>query len=183
MRNGKNRAMEDLSDMRNDNVNTFIRTANERDLPIIQNLLRTCWHATYDGIYGVDQVRAITRDWHSLDKLKNNLDQPYSEFILSEGAKGIAGMAYAKQANPEFVMLHQLYVLPQYQGQGIGRELLAEIEAAFPDAKAIRLEVEAANFGAVRFYEKCGFTGDSETENCGELTSGIRALVMRKPLR
>jgi ribosomal protein S18 acetylase RimI-like enzyme len=163
-------------------VNTFIRTANERDLPVIQKLLTVCWHATYDAIYGPEQVTAITRDWHSLANLKANLNQPYSEFILSEGATGIVGIAYARQSDPQYVMLQQLYVLPENQGKGIGRELLAEIEAAFPDARAIRLEVEAANFRAVKFYEKCRFKVDGETENCGKPTSGIKALVMKKTL-
>lgn len=164
-------------------MNAYIRTANERDLPAVQKLLGVCWHATYDAIYGPEQVAAITKDWHSLANLKANLNQPYSEFILSETAMGIVAMAYATQSDAEYVMLQQLYVLPENQGAGIGRELLAEIEAAFPDAKAIRLEVEAANAGAIKFYEKRGFEVDGETENCGKPTSGIRALMMKKPLR
>ena len=161
----------------------FIRTASERDLPAVQTLLGTCWHATYDEIYGAERVSAITADWHSLPSLKARLAKPYSEFIVAEGPKGITGMAFASQSDPGFVLLHQLYILPYAQGRGLGGEMLSEIEAAFPDAKAIRLEVEAANEKAVRFYERHGFETVSRTENCGADQSGIAALVMQKPAR
>jgi ribosomal protein S18 acetylase RimI-like enzyme len=164
-------------------MSIFIRTASERDLPAVQKLLAICWHATYDAIYGVKRVSAITADWHSLPSLKTRLAKPYSEFIVAEGSAGIAGMAYASQSDPAFVVLHQLYILPGAQGQGLGAEMLAEIAAAFPDAKAIRLEVEAANARAVRFYERQGFETVSRTENCGKDQSGIAAIIMQKPAR
>jgi ribosomal protein S18 acetylase RimI-like enzyme len=164
-------------------MSIFIRTASERDLPTVQKLLGICWHATYDGIYGKERVGVITADWHSLLSLKARLAKPYSEFIVAEGPSGIVAMAYASQSDPGFAMLHQLYILPEAQGRGLGGEMLAEIEAAFPDARAIRLEVEAANEKAVRFYTWHGFETVSRTENCGKDQSGIAALVMQKTAR
>jgi ribosomal protein S18 acetylase RimI-like enzyme len=161
----------------------YIRTASERDLPEVQKLLGVCWHATYDDIYGKERVSAITADWHSMASLKARLAKPYSEFIVAEGPDGIAGMAYASQSDPAFAMLHQLYILPEAQGRGLGAEMLAEIEAAFPDAKAIRLEVEAANAKAAHFYGRHGFETVSRTGNCGKGESGIAALVMEKSAR
>ena len=161
-------------------MSLYIRTASERDLPAVQKLLAVCWHDTYDRIYGAERVSAITADWHSLPSLKARLAKPYSEFIVTEGPDGLEAMAYASQFDPAFVMLHQLYVLPQSQGQGLGAEMLNEIEAAFPGAKAVRLEVEAANEKAVRFYSRHGFGTVSRTENCGKDESGIAALIMQK---
>jgi ribosomal protein S18 acetylase RimI-like enzyme len=163
-------------------MNAFIRTASERDLAAVQKLLGICWHATYDGIYGVERVNAITADWHSMASLKARLAKPYSEFIVAESSDGLAGMAYASQTDPAFAMLHQLYIVPAAQGRGLGGEMLAEIEAAFPDAKAMRLEVEAANEKAVRFYARNGFETVSRTENCGREESGIAALILEKQL-
>ena len=37
-----------------------MRTASERDLDAMRALLVETWHATYDAIYGVDRVTAIT---------------------------------------------------------------------------------------------------------------------------
>jgi ribosomal protein S18 acetylase RimI-like enzyme len=164
-------------------MDAFIRTASERDLPAVQKLLAICWHDTYDGIYGKERVSAITADWHSMPSLKARLARPYSEFIVAEGEGGIAAMAYASQSEPGFATLHQLYILPEAQRRGLGSEMLGEIEAAFPDAKALRLEVEAANEKAVRFYARHGFETVSRTENCGGAESGIAALVMQKAIR
>ena len=47
----------------------FVRTASERDLQAVRDLLVETWHATYDHIYGVERVAAITDDWHSIASL------------------------------------------------------------------------------------------------------------------
>lgn len=52
--------------------------------------------------------------------------------------------------------LLDLVVDPQYQHQGIGREMVARCIAHYPDSHWL---VGAAD-DAVRFYHKCGFTGD-----------------------
>ena len=69
---------------------------------------------------------------------------------------------------------------PTTQGQGIGRKLLVEVEACFPDVRKIRLEVEAANERAVRFYSDNGFREVDTTPDCGVKGSGIPAVIMEK---
>jgi ribosomal protein S18 acetylase RimI-like enzyme len=160
----------------------WVRTASERDLHAVQKLLRETWHATYDTIYGVERVNAITSDWHSMESLKARLTKPHSEFIVCESESGIAGMAFASQSDPDFVMLYQLYVRPNEQKHGIGSLLLDEIMTAFPDGKSLRLEVEAANTGALAFYKSKGFAQIATTENCGKDQSGIRALVLARSI-
>ena len=93
-------------------------------------------------------------------------------------------MAFAASSDPEkkLVVLHQLYVHPDVQGQGIGTDLLAEITDAFPDATTMRLEVESANARAVGFYEAHGFAAVGRTDNCGTADSGIPAVVYERRL-
>lgn len=142
----------------------FVRTASERDLETIKALLGETWHATYDAIYGVERVSEITAEWHSLASLKARLTRPNSEFLVADDGKVIAGVAFAAAtADPKVVMLRQLYVLPAHQRAGIGRMLLEEVEQSFPDANLLRLEVEAANGAAIRFYEANGFQRAGET--------------------
>ena len=38
----------------------FVRSAGERDLAAVRELLVETWHATYDPIYGAERVTAIT---------------------------------------------------------------------------------------------------------------------------
>ncbi|SMC53479.1 Ribosomal protein S18 acetylase RimI [Fulvimarina manganoxydans] len=162
----------------------FIRTAGRADLPTISALLSETWHDTYDGIYGVDRVSEITKSWHSLKALEPRLGRPESEFVVADDGRRLGGMAFAasSDAQRKLVVLHQLYVHPSVQGQGIGTELLREIFEAFPDALTIRLEVEEANEKALNFYKSHGFVATGRTDNCGDRTSGIPALVMERPL-
>jgi len=160
----------------------FVRTASERDLAAIRTLLVETWHATYDAIYGARRVSEITDDWHSIASLKARLNRPNSEFLVADDGKRIGGMAYASATtDPKVILLNQLYVRPDCQRQGIGQSLLDEIEASFPEARTLRLEVEEANAPAIGFYEANGFRPAGRTVDCGG-GSGIPALVLEKQL-
>jgi ribosomal protein S18 acetylase RimI-like enzyme len=161
----------------------FVRTASERDLAAVRELLVETWHATYDSIYGAERVTAITNDWHSMASLERRLTRPNSEFLVADDGKQIAGMAFAAaDASGKIVMLHQLYVRPGCQGRGVGGMLLDEILDCFPDAETVRLEVEEANSRAIAFYKTYGFTQTGRTGDCGVAGSGMPALVFERPL-
>ncbi len=161
----------------------WIRSAGERDLTQIQSLLVETWHDTYDGLYGVEKVDAITADWHAVPKLKERLNRPQSEFVVADNGEAILGVAFASTKDGRAVHLHQLYVRPAAQGQGVGAALLAEIEDCFPEARLFRLEVEPENGKAVGFYQRSGFKEVGKTENCGTADSGVPALIFEKAIR
>lgn len=159
----------------------FIRTASERDLQAVRELLVETWHATYDAIYGRERVAAITDDWHSLASLKRSLEKPNAEFLVADDGRQLGGMACASaDATGKSVMLHQLYVRPAFQGRGVGGMLLEEIVESFPDASLFRLEVEQANARAIGFYRSQGFDQAGRTSNCGAEQSGIPALIFER---
>jgi ribosomal protein S18 acetylase RimI-like enzyme len=159
----------------------FIRTAGERDLQAVRELLVETWHATYDGIYGVERVTDITDEWHSIAALRRRLDQPNSEFLVADDGTRLGGMAFASADDAgTSVMLHQLYVRPEFQGRGVGGMLLDEVIESFPDATLFRLEVEEANVRAVGFYRSQGFEQAGRTANCGAEQSGIPALIFER---
>lgn len=161
----------------------YVRTACEKDLAAVRELLVEAWHATYDAIYGAERVGEITDEWHALPSLRANLARPESEFILADDGAAIAGMAFAATADEaSTVFLHQLYVRPSFQGRGIGGLLMDEMEQCFPAASKMRLEVEEANDRAIRFYLSRGFVSAGRTANCGRPDSGIPAAVLEKRL-
>lgn len=145
----------------------FIRTAGEKDLSAVGTLLGETWHATYDAIYGDERVSEIVRSWHSVAALRPRLTQPTSEFLVADDGRNLLGMAFAATSGKgRVVVVHQLFVHPAHQRRGIGSDLLAEIVDCFPTAESLRADVEEANFPAVQFYRRAGFsvTGQSETE-------------------
>ncbi|MBP0617099.1 GNAT family N-acetyltransferase [Jiella mangrovi] len=162
----------------------FVRTASRADLEAISALLTETWHDTYDAIYGSQKVSEITASWHSITALEPRLTRPQSEFIVADDGVRLGGMAFAASSDAEkkLFMLHQLYVRPDCQGQGVGTDLLEEIVQAFPGAERLRLEVEEANGKAVGFYRAHGFVAVGQTQNCGAAESGIPAAIYERPL-
>jgi ribosomal protein S18 acetylase RimI-like enzyme len=162
----------------------FIRTATKADLPAVSTLLARSWHATYDALYGADKVDQVIATVHTVDKLAEKLARPDSEFVVADDGKKLAGMAYAAMdaKSGDLVQLHQIYVDPGHLGQGIGKDLFAEIETCFPDAKRMRLEVAAENSRAIAFYERLGFHKVGEDPCHGAGLLDVTALILEKSL-
>lgn len=161
----------------------FVRSASARDIAAIHKVLVDTWRATYAPFYGAARVEEIIADWHSEAAIKANLDRPGGEFVLADDGKLIGGIAFASyQPATKAVSLHQIYVRPECQGLGIGRDLFAEIETCFPDAQSLTLEVDPGNEPAIRFYKAHDMVETGRTGNCGKGESGIPALIMTKTL-
>jgi ribosomal protein S18 acetylase RimI-like enzyme len=162
----------------------FIRSAGEADLGKVRELLVETWHAAYNRHYGVAKVDELIARLLTPAKLKARLQKPQSEFLVADNGEDIGGMGYAVMSEQmsKTVLLHMLYVRPQLQRNGIGRDLFAELETCFPDAEIMRLDVEPENIEAIAFYESHGFVETGRNENAGPGQSGIPALVFEKPL-
>jgi ribosomal protein S18 acetylase RimI-like enzyme len=134
-----------------------IRDAEAADLPAVRAMLVETWHATYDGIYGWRRVAEITNAWHSLENLSAQLGREDGAFLVALIGEEIVATSSARPEPDRAALLTRLYVLPQYQGVGIGRTLLQVTLACFPHAPVARLEVESQNEPAIAFYERMGF--------------------------
>jgi ribosomal protein S18 acetylase RimI-like enzyme len=157
----------------------FVRTASVRDIDKIRPVLVDTWHDTYDAIYSAEIVNDICENWHSVEAIKQNLEDRNSEFVVADDGKTLGGVAFVKAPSEDGIAyLSQLYVLPEYQRQGIGRDLLQEIEMSFPEAKVMRLGVDARNVKAVGFYERFGY----KNMNIRLEEGGMEALVFEKQL-
>ncbi|OCW56701.1 GNAT family N-acetyltransferase [Hoeflea olei] len=161
----------------------FVRSASARDLAAIRDVLAETWRATYAPFYGAAKVEDIIAEWHSEAQIRANLDRPGGEFLVADDGQMIGGVCFASYApDTRTVMLHQLYVRPECQGLGIGRDLFAEIETCFPGARTLSLEVDPDNEPAMAFYKAHGMAETGRTDNCGRHESGIPAVIMSKDL-
>jgi GNAT superfamily N-acetyltransferase len=134
-----------------------IRGAGEEDLASVRACLIETWHATYDAIYGLDEVTRITNSWHAIPVLRRQLADTANTFLVADYAGTIAGTALLQVSASDWATLHRLYVCPVHQGQLIGAKLLAACLCAVPSRARVRLEVARANIRAVGFYERNGF--------------------------
>lgn len=88
---------------------------------------------------------------------------PYLRGILFEVDGKAAGygqlsFTFSNEVGGFVVLIEEIYVLPEFQGKGIGSAYLDWLMQEYKGkAKRFRLEVCAGNAGAIRLYRKKGF--------------------------
>ena len=88
-------------------------------------------------------------------------DSPYLEgFVFEENEEILGYGMIAKSFSTEFgkpcIWVEDLYLKPEYRGQGIGSKFFEYLEQNYTDC-IFRLEVEEENERAIHVYEKNGF--------------------------
>lgn len=81
-------------------------------------------------------------------------------FIFEQDGQ-IAGYAqiaksWSQEAGGAVAWIEEIYVLPAFQGQGIGRAFFDALETIVPAAR-YRLEIEPDNLRAEKLYQSLGF--------------------------
>ena len=149
--------------MRMSDVDTVIRRMKKRDIPQVQKVAQISWFATYTGIIPVRVQKNFLKRVYSRKALKSRLKD--TVVYVAEVNRAIIGFAnYSNVTNERQTELGALYLIPDYQGQGIGTAL---IRLGFCElgAKEIHLTVEKNNKKARAFYAAKGFQVVEEYEN------------------
>ena len=82
--------------------------------------------------------------------------------IISLDGVDVGTMSVA--VRPDCLFIDQLYVLPEHQGQGVGREcMLTVMERGRSLGLPVRLQVMKVNPRAVAFYQRLDFTITDQT--------------------
>ncbi len=86
-------------------------------------------------------------------------------FVVAKEGDKVVGVcsAYIRES---FNQLQAIYILPEYQHQGIGQALFTKVLNFFDKEKSIIVHVADYNLNAISFYSKLGFvdTGKRFTE-------------------
>ena len=129
------------------------------DMYIIHDLAHRIWPHTYGHIISQSQLDYML-DWmYDVHTLEKKVETGILYYIVkSEGVTcGFIGME-PNFPDAGFLRIHNLYVLPEMQGKGLGRVLLNQaIDVAFDlDLHTLHLNVNRFN-KAQEFYEHVGF--------------------------
>ncbi len=102
-------------------------------------------------------------EWSSANKpndLRNALMNSHSLLTAWDGGR-LVGLGNAISDGHLVVYYPHLLVDPEYQGKGIGSELMRRLKAIY---EGFHQHVLIADGRAIDFYEKCGFTRAGKTE-------------------
>jgi len=128
----------------NKKITPNFRLAMVKDIPRLAKIEETCFESD----------RLSRRSFHRL--IKNG----HAKFLCLIVDKTIAGYGLLFfRRGTSLARLYSLAIDPQYQGQGLSRLLMDELEKKAIEASksSIRLEVRADNQSAIQLYEKLGY--------------------------
>ncbi len=134
-----------------------VRKVGTEAVPVIKNLANIIWPLTYSEIISPQQVDYMMELIYSSSSLKKQIEKGHQFIIAYDYEKPVAFASYsAKQNQPSVYHLHKIYILPNQQGKGIGKQLMAYIKDDIQPATTLQLNVNRKN-KALQFYQKLGF--------------------------
>jgi GNAT superfamily N-acetyltransferase len=136
-------------------MNILIRTADERDIPLILDLIKGL--AEYERL--ASEVTATEAT------LRQSLfgPSPGAEVIIADADGQPAGFAlffhnFSTFVGKRGIYLEDLFVKPAWRGKGVGRQLLARLAQLAIERNCGRLEWAVLDWNepAIRFYRGLG---------------------------
>lgn len=139
-------------------MNLRIEEISSQDLSFVKDLSHAIWPVCYANIITEAQIKYMLENMYSLPALETAHTNG-QRFLLAYLDSTPVGYAGFEIGTPDVnrCKLHKLYVLPNFHGLGIGKELLLETQniANTLKCQSIFLQVNKRN-PAVQFYEKMG---------------------------
>ena len=159
-------------------MNCIIREMVKEDTKQVKYAAKKSWHATYEGIIPVEIQENFLNGAYSDEMMERRLE--HSLMLVAEVENIIAGFANFTPVNEQGqTELSAIYLLPEYQGKGIGSSLLNTGIEKLKDVKEIHLDVEKENTIGTTFYKVKGFrTVDEYDDNFdGHILKTVRMVL------
>jgi diamine N-acetyltransferase len=136
-----------------------IRNWTREDFSIVKSILLITWKNTYTFIPEEDILSHFEKHY-SEDRLIEILNDPFSKGIIAEVNSVPAGWLklFEDHINKKF-FVSSLYVLPEFQGFGLGKKLMNEAYRIAMEKRfnKVWLGVMKQNVKSLEWYIKLGF--------------------------
>lgn len=156
-------------------MSTRPRPMMEDEIEAAATLWHDTWHSSHDHL-----VPHALCEFRTEDYFRRRINKE-RELVRVCGAPGKPiGLCILSRAN-----LDMLFVAASERGKGIGERLLADAEAQMREngVKEAYLYVALGNGGAIRLYEKHGWTCAGAVDKDFEVANGTITIMVHKMLK
>jgi ribosomal protein S18 acetylase RimI-like enzyme len=140
----------------------YITLATLEDAAAIAHIQHEGWLATYQNEkYNITANDILSKKFESAERLQKRVDRLSKEgettqtWIARENEQVIGYSSALKGEDTNKIT--SVYLLPEYQGKGVGTQLLQHALEWLGGEKDITLGVVPYNSAAIHFYQKFGF--------------------------
>lgn len=133
--------------------------ANSEHIPVIIDLTKKIWPIAYGEILSKAQLDYMIDKFYNETALYELMQKGHIFYLAQDDMEKYVGfLSYEINCEPNKTKIHKIYVLPETQGTGLGRQFfeLVKEKAIENNQKVIFLNVNKYN-NAIHFYTKLGF--------------------------
>jgi ribosomal protein S18 acetylase RimI-like enzyme len=134
--------------------------ANSENIQIIIELTKKIWPVAYGKILTMAQLDYMIDKFYNETALLELIDKGHVFYLAQDdNGKEVGFVSYELNSELNKTKIHKIYVLPETQGTGLGRQFfeLVKEKAIENHQSAIFLNVNKYN-NTIHFYTKLGFT-------------------------
>jgi ribosomal protein S18 acetylase RimI-like enzyme len=145
----------------------MIRTGTTEDISSVQEIAYISWNDTYEGIIPFPVQKSFLDKSYSFPMMEMRLKKTI--MLLAEHEGQPVGFAnFTKVDEDGDAELIAMYLKPEHQGNGYGKQLLASGLTYLLNGSQLFVYVESENLKGRHFYESNGFEFIEEFEDLFE---------------
>ncbi len=136
-----------------------IAVIGTEELAVVQQLAQRIWPVVYPRIISLAQIDYMLERMYALPVLRADAERGVCYAVLRSEGEAIGYLGCEAVPGAGEMLLHKLYILPEYAGAGLGAlglQWVCERARALGLARVV-LRVNKANAGAIRAYRRAGF--------------------------
>ena len=145
-----------------------IRLLSKAELPLVRQVADIVWPITFRTILSEEQVAYMMEMMYAPAVMEREYDEGIQFRGVFDGERAVGYLIMGPcDAKPATMKLHKCYLLPAYQGRGIGSRMLQTAISLAREAgyNFLRLNVNRHNDKAIRAYLRNGFSTVETVDN------------------
>ncbi len=141
-------------------MNISIRILDKHELGLVREVADVVWPVTFREILSPEQIAYMMKMMYAPEVMDREYDSGISFYGVFDGERPVGYLVLGPcDGHPGTAKLHKCYLLPEFQGKGIGSMMLSKAKGYAAEAgyTHLRLNVNRYNENAIKAYLRNGF--------------------------